>query len=256
MTGERINRYLARCGLGARRAVERLVLTGKVSVNGAVVKNLGRRINPDDVVTVNGRRVVPPRSFQYYAFFKPRGVITTASDAEKRRTVKGVLPPQLRRLKPVGRLDADTQGLLLLTDDGTFAQIVAHPSFGVRKIYVVDVENDVTPEDVRAFERGIKLPDGHMGRLEVMRVVKRRRGCRVTVSAVYGRKRMIREMFAARHLTLAVLTRVAIGPVRLGKMRPREFRPLTSREIEWFFRIGDLRSGYDNHSAGWARGRG
>jgi 23S rRNA pseudouridine2605 synthase len=229
--GIRINRYLAMCGLGARRAVERLVTEGRVTVNGAVVGDLAFRVPPRAAVSVDGKAVRPRQRFRYIAYYKRRGVLTTTRDPQRRRTVRDELPRQLRDLKPVGRLDGDTEGLLLLTDDGAFAQRVAHPSFGVAKKYVVEVEGRVTRQDVAALERGIELTDGHIGKVRVQSAERKGAGSTVKLSAYYGRKRMIRQMFAALGYKVKMLLRVGVGPVTLGRLRPGEWRDLTDEEV-------------------------
>jgi 23S rRNA pseudouridine2605 synthase len=230
--GIRINRYLAMCGLGARRAVERLVSGGHVAVNGETVTDLAFRVARGAVVSVDGRKVTARRRYRYVAFYKPRGVLTTSRDRFRRRTVLDVLPPLLRSLKPVGRLDADTEGLLLLTDDGAWAHRVAHPSFGVVKKYLVEVEGRVTAREREALEQGIELRDGHLGKVEVERIAVRKGASFVRVAAAYGRKRMIRQMFGALGHRIRTLRRVAVGPVRAGDLRPGEWRELSRREVE------------------------
>lgn len=228
--GIRVNRYLAMCGLGARRAVERLVTEGRVRVDG-VVADLASRVAPGATVSVDGGVVKPRRRFRYVAYYKRRGILTTTRDPLRRRTVRDELPRELRDLKPVGRLDADTEGLLILTDDGSLAQRVAHPSFGVAKKYVVVVEGRVTKNDVGALERGIELRDGHVGRVSVDAVERRGPVSTVSVSTEFGRKRMIRQMFAALGYKITLLRRVAVGPVSLGRLRPGEWRDLTDEEV-------------------------
>ena len=230
-SGIRINRYLAMSGLGARRAVERLVREGRVVVDGVVVDDLAFRVPPGAAVSVGGKEVSPRRCFRYVAYHKRRGILTTTRDPFNRRTVRDELPRQLRDLKPVGRLDGDTEGLLLLTDDGSFAQRVAHPSFGVVKKYVVEVSGRMTKKDVGTLERGVELSDGHMGKVKVDSVKGTPVGSTVSVSARYGRKRMIRQMFAALGHKVKVLLRVAVGPVTLGRLRSGEWRELTQEEV-------------------------
>ncbi len=197
-----------------------------------VVAELGTVVAEGAGVTVDGRTVRPRRSFRYFAYHKPRGVITTTRDPEGRRTVRDALPPPLRDLKPVGRLDIATEGLLLLTDDGDFAQRVAHPSFRVAKRYRVEFHGVFPAENAAALEKGIRLEDGHVGRVTVERVTRRGDVVAVTVKALYGRKRMIRLMFAALGFRDIFLRRVAVGPVALGALKPGQFRPLTRREVE------------------------
>jgi len=236
--GVRINLYLARCGLGARRAVERLVLEGRVAVDGETVRGLASRVAAGARVTVDGRAVRPRPRFRYYAYYKRRGVLTTSRDPFRRRTVAGELPRRLRTLKPVGRLDLDTEGLLLLTDDGAFAQRVAHPSFGVPKRYEVEVRGEVTAEAVAALERGISLEDGHLGKVKVARVKTAPGSSRVTVVTCYGRKRMLRQMFAALGFEITSLRRVAVGTVTLEGLRPGQWRALTVEEVAALRRDG------------------
>lgn len=227
----RLNRYLAMCGLGSRRACDGIIADGRVTVNGEVLAELGACIDEGDEVAVDGRKVDPAKSFRYYAFNKPRGVLTTTKDPRKRKIVKDLLPPWLRDLKPVGRLDRDTEGLLLLTDDGSFAQKVAHPSGGVVKRYEVAVNGDVKAKDLERIETGVALPDGHIGRGKVTAVRENDGVTTVVLEVEYGRKRMIRRMFGSLGYKIAVLRRTAVGPVELGRLGPGEFRKLTAGEI-------------------------
>jgi 23S rRNA pseudouridine2605 synthase len=227
----RLNRYLAMCGLGSRRACDRIIAGGRVTVNGDIVANLGVYIDESDEITVDGLPVKPAKTFRYYAFYKPRGVLTTTKDPYKRKIVKHLLPPWLRDLKPVGRLDRDTEGLLLLTDDGSFAQKVAHPSGGVVKRYEVTVEGAVTAGDLERLETGVSLPDGRIGRGDVADFRESDGVSTVILEVTYGRKRMIRRMFGALGYKIAVLRRTAVGAVELGGLAPGEFRELTAKEI-------------------------
>lgn len=228
----RLNRYLAMCGLGSRRACDGIIADRRVTVNGEVLAELGACIDEGDDVAVDGRTINPAKSFRYFAFNKPRGILTTTKDPRKRKIVKDLLPPWLRDLKPVGRLDRDTEGLLLLTDDGSFAQKVAHPSGGVVKRYEVVVKGGVEDKYLKRIETGVALPDGHIGRGKVLTAIGENDGVTTVVLEVeYGRKRMIRRMFGSLGYKIAVLRRIAVGPVELGRLGPGEFRELTAREI-------------------------
>jgi 23S rRNA pseudouridine2605 synthase len=227
----RLNRYLAMCGLGSRRACDGIIADGRVTVNGEVRAEFGVCINEGDDVAVDGRTVNPTSSFRYYAFNKPRGILTTTKDPRKRKIVKDILPPWLRDLKPVGRLDRDTEGLLLLTDDGSFAQKVAHPSGGVVKRYEVVVKGGVEDKDLKRIETGVALPDGYTGRGKVTAVRESDGVTTVILEVEYGLKRMIRRMFGSLGYKIAVLRRTAVGPVELGRLGPGEFRELTAGEI-------------------------
>jgi 23S rRNA pseudouridine2605 synthase len=229
--GIRINRYLAMCGLGARRAVESLVREGRVAVEGEVVRDLFFRVAPGAAVTVDGERVEARRRFRYVAYYKSRGVLTTARDPLGRKTYGDELPPSLRGLKAVGRLDADTEGLLILTDDGSLAQKIAHPSFGVVKRYVVKVKGGFSAKDAAALTAGVELDDGHVAKMDVEEVAKVDGGNAITLAVCYGRKRMIRRAFAALGYEITSLLRVAVGPVALGELAPGQWRDLSSGEV-------------------------
>lgn len=229
--GIRINRYLAMCGLGARRAVENLVSEGRVEVDGEVVRDLSFRVEPGAAVAVDGEPVEARRRFRYVAYYKSRGVLTTARDSFGRKTYGDELPPRLKGLKAVGRLDADTEGLLILTDDGALAQKVAHPSFGVAKRYVVTTKGEFSDKDAAALAAGVELDDGHVAKMDVEAVAIVGNGSAVTLSVTYGRKRMIRRAFAALGQEIKSLLRVSVGPVALGELRPGEWRYLTPEEV-------------------------
>jgi pseudouridine synthase len=219
------------CGLGARRAVENLVSEGRVEVNGEVVRDLSFRVAPGAAVAVDGEPVEARRRFRYVAYHKSRGVLTTARDPFGRKTYGDELPPRLRDLKAVGRLDADTEGLLILTDDGGLAQKVAHPSFGVVKRYVVTVRGQFSDEDAAGLGAGVELDDGHVAKMDVERVTTVGESFAVALSVTYGRKRMIRRAFAALGHEITSLLRVSVGPVALGELAPGEWRDLTPEEV-------------------------
>jgi 23S rRNA pseudouridine2605 synthase len=209
-----------------------LVTKGAVSINGEVVEELWRRVGEGDEVTVDGKTVKPKTYYRYYALNKPVGVLTTTSDPRGRRTIYESLPPWMRSLKPVGRLDRDTEGLLLLTDDGAFAQKVAHPGGGINKRYYVLVTGEVTENGLRRLEEGIELKDEHIGKCELISVNYIDGKTEVVLDVGYGRKRMIRQMFAAISHKIITLRRTDVGPVKLGGLASGEYRELTEDEIE------------------------
>jgi 23S rRNA pseudouridine2605 synthase len=229
--GVRINRYLSLCGLGARRDVEALVRAGRVKVNRSPVADLATRVPDGARVEVDGRLVAPRRSFRYVAYYKERGVLTTCRDPFRRRTLVMEVPPALRDLKPVGRLDADTEGLIILTDDGAFAHRVAHPAFNVPKRYEAEVVGTVTRADRAAIQGGIRLLDGHIGKARVDNVGRTPAGSRVTLTVTYGRKRMLRQLLTARGHKVLSLRRLAIGAVSGAGLKPGGWRDLTPAEV-------------------------
>ena len=220
----RLNRYLASAGLGSRRAVDELIRAGRVTVNGEV-RELGAAVGDGDLVAVDGRPVAP-QELAYLMLHKPSGVVTTASDPQRRRTVLDLVQSQ-QRVYPVGRLDRDTTGLLLLTNDGELANRLAHPRHGVDKTYVADVEGDPVSRGAppaggrggagrRADGAGPRSAPG-AGRLELV--------------IHEGRNRQVRRMCEAVGHPVRRLHRTAYGPLELGTLAPGLWRPLTAEEV-------------------------
>jgi 23S rRNA pseudouridine2605 synthase len=235
----RLNKVLSTAGLGSRRAVEELVRAGRVSVDGRVVTDLGRRVDPErDQVAVDGSRVVVDQRRRYWLLNKPAGVVTTADDPQGRPTVVQMVPAQ-PRVFPVGRLDLDTEGLLILTNDGELAHRLTHASFGVEKRYLAEVEQ--LPGDALArLRRGVELDDGP-ARAQRARVVGssgRRR--MVEVVMVEGRNREVRRLLDAVGAPVRRLVRTAVGPLRLTGLAPGEYRPLRQEEVRRLYRAVGL----------------
>ena len=239
MPEERLQKVLARVGFGSRRACEELIAGGRVTVNGRVAR-LGDRVDPSrDVVEVDGSRVNLDPNVRYFALHKPAGVVTTLRDPGGRPDLRGLLPPG-PRVYPVGRLDRDSEGLLLLTNDGELANRVMHPRYGVEKEYLVEVEGEPTERTARALERGVELEDG-VARAVSARVVGRRPGRgALRVVMVEGRKREVRRMLEALGFPVRRLVRLRVGPVRLGRLRPGQVRPLTPGEVRALYRAAGL----------------
>ena len=231
MPAERLQRLLARAGYGSRRAVEELIVEGRVTVDGKVAV-LGDRADPGhDEVRVDGVAVNLDPNVRYYALHKPAGVVTTMRDPQGRTDIRRFLPPDGPRVFPVGRLDRDSEGLLLLTNDGDLANALSHPRFGVEKEYLAEVDGTPTARHVALMKRGVELEDGH-ARVKDARVAGRAGGRgAVRVVMTEGRKREVRRLLAAVGLPVARLVRVRIGPVRLGRLAPGELRELSHEEL-------------------------
>ncbi len=227
---ERLHKFLARSGLASRRKCEGLIREGRVTVNGSVVTAAVMMVDPaSDIVEVDGVRVVAPADHVYIALHKPAGVVTTVVDTHGRPTVMDLVPSGDRRLFPVGRLDMDSEGLLLLTDDGELAFSLTHPSRQVPKTYRVELARRVRPEHLRRIKRGIELEDGVTAPAEA-RVVDRT-GRVVEITILEGRKRQVRRMFASLGNEVVRLTRIAFGGVRLGDLASGAWRDLTFDEV-------------------------
>jgi 23S rRNA pseudouridine2605 synthase len=224
--GERLQKVLARAGIASRRASEELIAEGRVRVNGEVAE-LGRRIDPGaDEVTIDGVPVPVAPGVVHYLLNKPHGVVTTASDPQGRPVVVDLVPTE-PRVFPVGRLDADTEGLLLLTNDGGFAHRLTHPSFGVPKEYLAEVEGTPGRAALRTLREGVDLEDGRTAPARVSVVSPG--VLRLVISE--GRNRQVRRMCEAVGHPVRRLVRTRIGPVADRRLPPGSWRPLTTGEV-------------------------
>jgi 23S rRNA pseudouridine2605 synthase len=231
-TGIRLQKVLAAAGLGSRRACEQLIADGRVSVDGEPVREQGRRVDPATaVVRVDGMRITAPSGSVHLSLNKPRGMVTSMTDPEGRPTVGDLVEGRKERLFHVGRLDADTEGLLLLTNDGELAHRLTHPSFVVPKTYLAEVPGPMARDVGRRLRAGVDLEDG-LVRVDEFRLVDSSAG-RVLVEIVLheGRKHVVRRLLEAVGHPVGRLVRTQVGPVRLGDQRPGKLRPLTSQEV-------------------------
>src|SRR4051795_5527918 len=231
----RLQKLLAQSGVASRRKCEELMLAGLVEVDGEVVTRLGTKVDPTRaVIRVQGKRLPPVSPNVYLALFKPRGVVSTMSDPEGRRTLSDLVADRPERLFHVGRLDTDTAGLILLTNDGEFAQRMAHPSYEVDKTYVASVEGVVHPHVIKRLLAGVELDDGPVT-VRSARLVGGRgsqaQGSIVELVIHEGRNRIVRRLLAEVGHPVRQLTRTAIGPVVLGRLGVGEMRELTNDEL-------------------------
>lgn len=238
--GERLQRILARAGLGSRRGVEALIAEGRVRVNDRIAE-LGNRADATrDRITIDGVPVAADPGLRYYALNKPAGVTSTLRDPHAAATLVELMPKGAPRLVPVGRLDRDSEGLMLLTNDGELANRLQHPRYGVEKEYLVEVGGDVRARVATQLVRGVDLEDGPARALSA-RVVDHARG-RTSLRIVMGegRKREIRRMLRAIGFDVARLVRVRVGPVLLGRLGPGKARPLDPDEVRDLYRVTRL----------------
>ena len=235
----RLNKALSGAGLGSRRAVEELVRAGRVSVAGVVVQDLGRRVDPaHDRVEVDGSRVVLDERRRYWLLNKPAGVVSTAADPEGRPTVVGMVPEQ-PRVFPAGRLDRDTEGLLLLTNDGPLAYRLTHARYGIEKRYLAEVER--LPADAPGrLRQGVELDDGFARPVRARVVAGSGRRRMIEVVLVEGRNREVRRLLEAVGAPVRRLVRTAVGPIRLAGLAPGEFRPLRPEELRNIYKAAGL----------------
>jgi 23S rRNA pseudouridine2605 synthase len=228
----RLQKVLAQSGIGSRRRCEELMLDGQVEVDGEVVTRLGTKVDPRTaVIRVAGKRLPPVSAHVYLALNKPRGVASTMSDPHADRTLADLVGDRPERLFHVGRLDTDTEGLLLLTNDGDFAQRVAHPSYELEKTYVAEVQGVVDRAVVRRLRGGVTLDDGPVT-VHACRVVSTTKDRSIVELTIHeGRNRIVRRLLEHVGHPVLRLTRTAIGPVVLRGMRPGAIRDLTADEL-------------------------
>jgi 23S rRNA pseudouridine2605 synthase len=233
----RLQKVLAGAGLGSRRACEQLIADGRVTVDGYGVAELGTRVDPaKSVVRVDGKRVNLRSDVVYLAMNKPRGVVTAMSDPHGRPNIGDYVEHLSERIFHVGRLDAETEGLLILTNDGDFAHRLAHPSHGVVKTYIAEVSGPVDSRLRKRLMSGVDLEDGPVT-VDEFRVIDSAAGrALVEVSLHEGRNHIVRRLLDEVGHPVHKLVRVAIGPVRLGDQRPGTLRPLTTSELSELYR--------------------
>jgi 23S rRNA pseudouridine2605 synthase len=228
----RLNKFLASCGLGSRRACEAFIAEGVVEVNGSPAKGPFQQVDPStDRVSVAGETVRPRARAVYFVLHKPKGYLTTVTDPEARRTVMELLPRTAERLFPVGRLDRDSEGLLLFTSDGGVANRLAHPRYGIERLYRVEVHVPFPASRLRDLERGMFV-DGEL--LSVARARLASRGDaarRLDLVLVTGKKREIRRLLLAAGFPVVQILRYGFGPLRLGDLPAGKTRRLSETEI-------------------------
>lgn len=230
----RINKFLASAGLGSRRSSEELVVSGRVKINGKVETNLAFDVQKNDIVEVDGVKVSAPEKYTYIMMHKPKGYLTTVSDDRNRKTVMELLPQQYKNLKPVGRLDYNSEGLLLFTNDGDCAQNIMRPSKEVIKTYLVKVEGEVSEKDRKEMEKGVTLVDGTRFKSCKVKVIQiEDRKSKVEVQVTEGKNREIRKIFDNFGYNVIFLKRISIGKIKLGGLTRGTCRLLRPVEIEY-----------------------
>jgi 23S rRNA pseudouridine2605 synthase len=227
----RLQKIIAGTGLASRRKAEALIAAGRVMVNGKTVTELGTKIDPTrDHVKVDGKHLSAPQPFVYLMLHKPKNVVSTLDDPGGRTTVKDYMRGVSVRVFPVGRLDFDSEGLMLLTNNGELAQAMLHPRYHVPKTYLIKVKGVLTDEDIRNLEQGVRLEDGMTGPAQVKKVRKVEANSWVEITIREGRKHQVKRMLESVGHRVIKLLRIRMGSLSLGDLQPGEFRFLTDRE--------------------------
>lgn len=233
MVKQRLNKILAQAGVASRRAAEEMIIAGRVAVDGEVITQPGDTADPArQKITLDGKPLPPPETKEYWLVHKPAGVVSTVSDPQGRPTVLSLLPPEVAgRLYPVGRLDYDSEGLLLLTNDGELSQGLTHPSRQVAKRYLVWVEGRPGPAVLKRLRQGVEIEGGRTAPAKVGIKASGKNGSKLSFLLTEGKKREIRRMCAEVGHRVQRLVRVGLGPLRLGDLPAGGARPLQRKEI-------------------------
>ncbi len=229
----RINKYIASSGVTSRRKAEELVLAGKVKINGKVVSNLATDVKETDQVTIEGKPIHTAENFVYYKLHKPKGYVSTVNDDKGRKTVMELMRGVHTRVFPVGRLDYDTEGLLLLTNDGDLSNILTRPKSEVEKVYYATIEGTISKDEVKTLSSGVEI-DGYKTKpCSVVVMSENQNQTKLAITITEGKNRQIRKMLEAVNKTVTFLKRVQIGEIRLGGLSRGEYAQLNAKEVRY-----------------------
>ena len=229
----RINKFLAQAGLGSRRKVEELVINGKIKINGKLVKDLSTDVKESDIVLFENKPLKLAQNYVYYKLNKPKGYVTTVADEKGRKTVMDLLRGVHERVFPIGRLDYDSEGLLLFTNDGDLANILTKPKSEVKKTYSVNIESNITDDEIKTLCAGVEI-DGYT--TKTCQIELKERGenlSKLQVMITEGKNRQIRKMFETIGKNVVFLRRTQIGEIRLGGLSRGEYVRLTPKETKY-----------------------
>lgn len=233
---ERLQKYMARCGVASRRKCEEIILAGKVKVNGMIINELGTKVTLDDIVEYEGKRILPEENKVYIMLNKPEGVITSAKDEKGRKTILDIVKVE-ERVYPIGRLDYDSSGLLLLTNDGDVYNNIIHPRVEIDKKYIAECKGIFSKQDIEKFEKGLDI-GGYVTAPAKIRIisedlVKNSYISTVEITIHEGKNRQIRRMCSSLNHEVISLKRVSIGDLKLGYLQQGKYRELTKEEIQY-----------------------
>ena len=230
MSGIRLNKYIASSGLCSRRAADELIEQGKVSVNGKKITELGYLVQPQDKVFVE-QKLIRPVKHEYYRFYKPAGYITTSDDEKGRKTIYDLLPDSMLHLKPVGRLDKDSTGLLILTNDGDLINELTHPSIKVPKVYLVSVDGRVSQAQLEELANGVEIEKGKIAYADILVLDIDNKHTSMQITLYQGMNRQIRKMFEHIGFEVKTLKRIQHATINLDGLKRGEFKPIKPLQI-------------------------
>lgn len=232
----RINKFLAESGVASRRASDKMIENGEVKINGRAC-SVGDDVGEGDIVTVNGKVVSTVKKYEYYIMNKPKGYVCTVKDDKDRKTVMDLLPPNVKRVFPVGRLDYDSEGLLLFTNDGELTFRLTHPKNEVPKTYLVKLEGSITDETLNRVRNGVYIDGKRTGKCNVKVVEELRDAVKLHITITEGRNRQVRKMFEAVGKEVKLLKRIKIGDLTLKGLNRGDVRKLTAQEIDYLMNL-------------------
>ena len=230
MSGTRLNKYIASSGLCSRRKADEYILNGAVSVNGKIVNELGFLVQSKDKVCVNNK-LIQPQKFKYYRFYKPAGYITTRDDDRNRKIIYDLLPEELFSLKPVGRLDKDSTGLLILTNDGDLINALTHPSIKVPKIYIVTVDAKLQRSELEKLANGVEIEPGKIAYADIQVLEMDSKHTEMQITLYQGMNRQIRKMFKSIGYEVKTLKRIQHATITLDGLKRAEFKQIKPSQI-------------------------
>lgn len=227
----RLNKYIASSGICSRRKADELIAQGAVSVNGKKVSELGFQVNEKDKVFI-GAKIVRPKKLEYYRFYKPAGFITTSEDEKDRKIIYDLLPPNMHNLKPVGRLDRDSSGLIILTNDGDLINELTHPSIKVPKVYIVTVDGKVHLHHLEKMAQGIEIEEGKTAYADTLILESTNKMTTLQVTLYQGLNRQIRKMFASLGFEVSALKRISHATITIEGLKKGQFKPIKPQQIK------------------------
>ena len=231
---QRLNKFIASSGICSRRKADELILEGKIAVNGKIINELGFQVGPKDKVTIDNQ-LIKPQKLEYYRFYKPAGYITTSDDEKGRKTIYDIIPPELKHLKPVGRLDKDSTGLIIMTNDGDFINEMTHPSIKVPKIYIVSINGKLSPEDGKKMYDGIEIEtdsgEKKIAHAEVFPIEIKNSSSMIRVTLYQGINRQIRKMFAVLGFEVISLKRIQHATITLEGLKKGQIKLMKPKQI-------------------------